>query len=100
MTYNELTVYEELVKRLKSYENNLSCKAYVKLLKKYFYNLDKQLGISEQRKKKEHRINYFLNTLIDDMDFLSLKKKKQEKVFCHVLDYNDINNIHELSNVK
>ena len=98
LTFNELSLYDELEKKLKNFENNLSNKNYIELLNKYFNNLYKQLEISEGRKMKEYRINHFMNNLIDDMDFLLEKKKLQENDLFHVLNYKEFNHINKLSN--
>ena len=97
LTFNELTLYDELVRKLKDFENNLTNEKYIKLLQSYFHNLDKQIKLSEQRKMKEQRINKYMNNLIDDMDILSYKKKKQETTLCHVLNYKDFNHINVLN---
>ena len=72
-------------------ENNLNNEKYIKLLQNYFHNLEKQLKLSQQRKLKELKINKFMNNLIDDMDFLIVKKKEQETNRCHKLNYKDFN---------
>ena len=100
LTFNELSLYDELVSKLRDFENNLSNEKYVKLLQSYFHNLDKQIKLSEQRKLKEQRINKYMNNLIDDMDFLSYKKKKQETTLCHVLNYKDFNHINILNDTN
>ena len=100
LTFNELNLYDELVKKLKNFENNLSNEKYIKLLQNYFHNLNKQLKLSEERKLQELRINKFVNSLIDDMDIISFKKKKQETDRCHVLNYKDFNYANKLNNIK
>ena len=87
-------------KKLNNLENNLSNKKYIKLLQNYFHNLEKQLKLSQQRKLKEIRINKFMINLIDDRDFLIVKKKKQETNKCHLLNYKDFNYLNKLGDVK
>ena len=89
-----------MVKKLNNLENNLSNEKYIKLLQNYFHNLEKQLKISQQRKLKELRINKFMNNLIDDMDLLSTKKKKQEANKCHISNYKDFNYLNKLNDIK
>ena len=100
LTFNELSIYDELENKLKNFENNLSNQKYIKLLESYFNNLDKQLRLSKQRKMKEHRINNFMNNLIENMDILNLKKKKMEENFCHILNYKDYNHFNKLSELE
>ena len=110
MSLNEMENFERFQERLDILREKMKIWEKVKNIKKttiyyaekiqdFFGSFTDELGLIEQKRLEEERINGFIKNLHNQIDMVKFKKNMQIKKYCKPVNYDSINHVNLLNKI-